>query len=93
MTEFAPEPPVQKDDGRRSAETIEQRLSAFQLRLSIDTLRDTALTMPAWAALMCAVFGGLAPTLGTTSIYLSWPWPVFCLGMASAVVMLAQYVR
>jgi len=42
---------------------------------------------------MCVVFGGLLPVLGTTSIYITWPWPLFCLGIASAVVMLAQYVK
>src|SRR5262245_56684095 len=42
---------------------------------------------------MCALFAGLLPAVGTTTIAFSWPWPIFCVGMASAVFMLSQFVK
>jgi len=49
--------------------------------------------MPVWAAIMCALFGGLLPVFGTTSLSFTWPWPLLCLGMASVVFMLARHVK
>src|SRR5262245_4813846 len=93
MPEYMPKSMRQALEKPRPLEPFEQHLSSLQLTHSIESLRDTALTMPAWAAIMCGLFGGLVPVLGTTSSYITWLWPVFCLGMASAVYMLAQYVR
>ena len=90
MPEFAPEPAAENP---RPVELLDQQLTSLQLSHSIEALRDIAITVPIWAAIMCALFGGLLPVFGTTSIYLTWPWPVFCLGMASAVYMLAQWVK
>ena len=80
-------------ENSRPHEALEQKLISLQLSHSIDALRDIAITVPVWAAAMCALFGGLLPVFGTTSIYITWPWPVFCLGIASAVYMLAQWVK
>ena len=94
MRDHAPRPAAQGvEESPQPLTPLEQRLTSLQLSHSIEALRDTALTMPVWAVLMCALFGGLVPALGTTAYYLTWPWPVFCLGMASAVYMLAQYVK
>ena len=92
MADFSPKRAV-PDDKPRALEPLEQRLSSLQLSHSIEALRDIALTVPVWAAIMCAIFGGMLPVFGTTSIYITWPWPLFCLGIASAVFMLAQYVK
>ena len=93
MAEYVPKSLLQGDAKPRAAEPFEQRLSSLQLTHSIEALRDTAITTPAWAVIMCVVFAGFVPVLGTTPLYLTWPWPVFCLGMASAVYILAQYVK
>ncbi len=92
MPDYVPKRAVHEEKPR-PLEPLEQRLISHQLTHSIDALRDIAITVPLWAAIMCALFGGLLPVFGTTSIYITWPWPVFCLGMASAVYMLAQYVK
>jgi two-component system cell cycle sensor histidine kinase PleC len=77
----------------RVPEPLEQRLNALQLKHSMEALRDTAVTVPVWALIMCVIFGGFVPALGTTPFYLTWPWPVFCVGMASAIYMLTQWVQ
>ena len=92
MPEYVPKRAV-PEENPRPLEPLDQQLSSLQLSLSIDALRDIAVTVPVWAMLMCVLFGGFVPALGTTSYTLTWPWPVFCLGMASAVYMLAQYVN
>src|SRR5262245_49468233 len=93
MAQYVPKSLLQGAAKPRSTEPFEQHLSAMQLTYSIESLRDIALTMPIWALIMCTMFGGLVPILGTTPLYLTWPWPIFCLGMASAVYMLAQHVK
>ena len=93
MPAFATETDDKAAEDPRPLEPLGQKLISLQLTHSIDALRDIAVTVPVWAVIMCALFGGLLPVFGTTSIYMTWPWPVFCLGMASAVYMLAQYVR
>jgi two-component system cell cycle sensor histidine kinase PleC len=93
MPDHVPKRLLKGPDELRAAEPFEQHLSSLQLTLSIEALRDIALTVPAWALLMCLLFGGIVPVLGTTALYLTWPWPLFCLGMASAVYMLAQHVK
>jgi two-component system cell cycle sensor histidine kinase PleC len=93
MPVFIPMPAPGALEKIRASEPFDPQLNALQLSHSIEALRDCALTMPVWAAAMCIVFGGLVPALGTTPVYLTWFWPVFCLGMASAVFMLAQYVK
>src|SRR5512147_1103041 len=93
MAEYVPKPLLHGAGAPRSVEPFEQHLSSLQLTHSIESLRDTALTTPLWAVIMCGLFGGLVPVLGTTPFYLTWLWPVFCLGMASAVYMLAQHVK
>ena len=93
MPEYVPKPLLNRTPSPRPSEPLEQQLNAYQLSHSIEALRDTALTTPVWALIMCVVFGGLTPALGVTSLYITWPWPVFCLGMASAVYMLSQFVN
>jgi two-component system cell cycle sensor histidine kinase PleC len=93
MADYVPKSMLRGPQEPRASEPFEQNLSSLQLTHSIEALRDTALTTPVWALIMCALFGGLLPVFGTTSIYMTWPWPIFCLGMASAVYMLAQHVR
>ena len=92
MADFLPKRAV-PDQKPRALEPLEQRLSSLQLTHSIEALRDIAVTVPVWAAAMCVLFGGLVPVFGTTSIYMTWPWPLFCLGIASAVYMLAQWIK
>ena len=93
MPEYVPKPSFRGAQAPRAAEPFEQHLSSLQLTHSIEALRDTALTTPVWAVIMCGLFGGLVPALGTTPFYLTWLWPLFCVGMASAVYILAQYVK
>src|SRR5262245_31554489 len=91
MPVFNPQPA--SDAASEKAHAFDHQLNNLQLTHSIEALRDCAMTTPVWAGLMCIVFSGLVPALGTTPIYLTWFWPLFCLGMASAVVMLSQYVK
>jgi two-component system cell cycle sensor histidine kinase PleC len=89
MPVFAPE----GAEKIRAPEPFDQQLNALQLSHSIEALRDCAFTLPVWAGVMCLVFSGFVPLLGTVPLYMTWFWPLFCLGMASAVVMLAQHVK
>src|SRR5215213_9722835 len=93
MPEFTPHSAAPGQEKARALELFEQRLASHQLSHSMEALRDTALSTPVWAVVMCALFSGFVPAIGTTSIYISWPWPVFCAGMAAAVFMLAQHVQ
>src|SRR5262245_38065829 len=94
MADYSPKPFLPfGTDKPRLLEPLDQRLKALQVKHSIESLRDTAVTVPVWALTMCVIFGGYVPMLGETPLYLTWPWPVFCLGMASAVYMLAQWVQ
>ena len=93
MPNYVPKSMLKGAQEPRSADAFEQHLSSLQLTHSIEALRDIALTVPAWALIMVALFGGVVPVLGTTAWYLTWPWPIFCLGMSSAVYMLAQHVK
>jgi two-component system cell cycle sensor histidine kinase PleC len=93
MADYVPKRFLKGPEQPRAAEPFEQHLSSLQLTYSIEALRDIAVTVPLWAAIMCVIFGGLLPVFGTTSVYMTWPWPLFCLGMASAVYMLAQHVK
>jgi len=79
MPEFAPD---RGEKPRAPEPPLELRLYSHQLTHSIEALRDIAVTVPVWAAIMCVLFGGWLPVFGTTSIYITWLWPVFCLGMA-----------
>jgi two-component system cell cycle sensor histidine kinase PleC len=92
MPEFLTRPASSGPDKARAPD-FEQRLKSLQLTLSTDALRDIAVTVPAWAGLMCILFAGYIPALGTTSIYLSWPWPFFCLAMTCAILVLHQHVK
>jgi two-component system cell cycle sensor histidine kinase PleC len=93
MPVYVPKSKRRQLERTRPLEPFDQHFSSLQLTHSMASLRDIALTTPAWAALMCGLLGGLVPQLGTTPFYITWLWPVFCLGMASAVYILADYVK
>src|SRR5258705_4638212 len=72
---------------------IGQRLHALQISLSVETIRDVALSSPLWAIIMAALFGGILPDLGNTSLAQSWPWIVLCAVMGVAVFILSRIVK
>ena len=66
MPEFAHPTDDKGAENPRPHEALEQKLISLQLSHSIDSLRDIAITVPVWAAAMCALFGGLLPVFGTS---------------------------
>ena len=70
-----------------------QRLHAFQISLSVEAIRDTALSSPLWAIIMVALFGGILPDLGNTSFARSWPWIALCSVVAITVFVLSRIIK
>jgi two-component system cell cycle sensor histidine kinase PleC len=72
---------------------LDERLHTVQLGLSVDGIRDTALSSPVWAAVMAGLFGGIVPDLGRTPFARSWPWVVLCAITGAAVFFLWRVVK
>ena len=64
MADYVPKRFLKGPEQPRAVEPFEQHLSSLQLTHSIEALRDIALTVPAWAVIMCALFGGVVPRSG-----------------------------
>ena len=79
MPDYVPKPMRHGDENPRPLEPLEQRLASLQLSHSMESLRDTALTMPAWAAIMCGLFAhnnGYSKRLWTALGFLCGIWAV-----------------
>jgi two-component system cell cycle sensor histidine kinase PleC len=77
----------------RPARRLDHRLHALQIGLSVEAIRDTALSSPLWAIIMAGLFGGILPELGNTPTSQSWPWVLLCAVVAAGVFFLSRMVK
>ena len=77
----------------RPSRPLEQRLYELQVALSVESIRDIALSSPFWALIMTALFGGILPEIGKTPYAYSSPWVALCAVIAVEVFIFARVIR
>ncbi len=81
------------EDPPPSDRSLERDLRNLQVVLSVEGIREIALSSPLWALIMAFIFGGLLPELGERPAIESWPWITLCAVVGAGMFGLWLSVR